>query len=135
MTTESLIAEIKRHEAFRSHPYRDSEDILTIGYGLNLDDGISEQLATKIVEWTIEERRAALARVLPFWPDLCPARQEVFLNMSFNLGVVRFMGFRKMLAAAANNDIIGVCMEMKDSKWYRQVGRRAAELIEKYRNG
>ena len=36
---ERLVA---RHEGFRSHVYRCSAGALTIGYGTNISDGISE---------------------------------------------------------------------------------------------
>ncbi len=132
---ETTIDEIKRHEAYRSHVYLDTKQVLSIGYGLNLKDGISEPLATKILEWTLEERLQVL-RKFPFWEQLSQARQEVFLNMAFNLGIPRFLKFREMLKAAATGDVAGVCQEMTDSKWYREdVGYRAVELVEKFRVG
>lgn len=131
----SLVEDIKRQEAYRSHVYKDSLGILTIGYGLNLEDGISEPLAAAILEWIVEERRATLSKLLPFWGKLTPARQDVFLNMAYNLGIPRFLNFQKMLLAASQADIEGVCREMQDSKWYRQVGNRAKELVEAYRKG
>jgi lysozyme len=134
-STDNLIEEIKRHEGYRRYAYRDSEGVLTIGYGLNLDDGISEPLAGKIVEWIVDERRETLSRMLPFWNEMTERRREVFLNMVFNLGVSRFMKFKKMLVAADLGDVDGVCREMKDSRWHGQVGKRADELIEKYRIG
>jgi len=132
---ERVSDEVKNDEAYRSHIYRDSVGIMTIGYGLNLDDGISEPLAEKIVEWVIEERLSSLSKILKFWRDLTPARQEVFLNMAFNLGIPRFLGFRHMLAAASAGDVAGVCREMRNSKWFVQVGDRAVRLVEKYRRG
>jgi lysozyme len=58
---DKLIAEIKRHEGFRPMAYRDTEGFLTIGYGLNLDAGISEPLASHILEWQVNDRAKALA--------------------------------------------------------------------------
>ena len=132
---ESLVEELKRHEGYRSHAYRDTMGFLTIGYGLNIDAGISEPLAAQILEWQVAECTAAIAGALPFWDKLSQARQEVFVNMGYNLGVDGLLGFRKMISAAAAGDIVGVCREMRDSKWYKQVGSRADELIEKYRIG
>ena len=133
---ETLIAEIKRYESYRSHAYHDTKGVLTIGYGLNLDDGISEQLAAKILEWIAEERRFSLSSLLPCWQNLSPSRQDVFIDMAYNLGISRFLKFEKMISAANNGDIEGVCREMRDSKWCREdVGYRAEELIEKYRKG
>jgi len=135
MISPSLISSIKRHEGYRSHAYRDSVGVLTIGYGLNLDDGISEQLAEKILILILKERQETLSSLFPFWKELTPARQDVFLNMAFNMGIPRFLGFRRMLSAAASNDIAGVCREMRNSKWFLQVKGRAEELIEDFRKG
>jgi len=132
---DKLIAEIKRHEGFRPMAYRDTEGFLTIGYGLNLDDGISEPLAAHILEWQVNDRAKALAGIIPFWKDLSKNRQEVLINMAFNLGIPRLLKFQRMLEAARKGNISGVCSEMKDSRWYKQVGNRADELIEKYRQG
>jgi len=132
---DKLIAEIKRHEGFRPMAYRDTEGFLTIGYGLNLDDGISEPLAAHILEWQVNDRSKALAGIIPFWKDLSKNRQEVLINMAFNLGIPRLLKFQRMLEAARKGNISGVCSEMKDSRWYKQVGNRADELIEKYRQG
>lgn len=132
---EELIAEIKRHEGFRPMAYRDTEGFLTIGYGLNLDAGVSEPLAAHILKWQINDRAKAIAGIIPFWADLSKNRQEVFINMAFNLGIPRFLKFQRMLEAARKGNVSGVCSEMKDSRWYKQVGKRADELIEKYRLG
>jgi len=110
-------------------------NVLTIGYGLNLDDGISEPLAAKILEWIVDERRDVLSRLFPFWTSLAQARQEVLVEMAYNLGVPRLLGFRRMLAAAQAGNVEAVCREMKESKWAVQVGDRADRLIEKYRKG
>ena len=109
--------------------------VLTIGYGLNLDDGISEPLAAKILEWIVDERTADLKRALPFWDNLSENRQEVFIEMAYNLGMSRFMGFHKMLAAADRGDTEAVCSEMENSRWFKQVKSRAVRLKEKYQEG
>jgi lysozyme len=131
----TLIEELKQHEGYRRHAYRDTLGVLTIGYGLNIDDGLSEPLAARILEWIVEERRKDLEKALPFWKDLSPARQEVFLNMAYNLGMTRFLKFKGTLAAAERGDIEGVCEGLWHSLWYEQVGVRADQLIEKYRAG
>jgi len=133
--SKELVDQIKRQEGYRSHAYRDTEGVQTIGYGLNIDDGISEPLAARILEWILIERRTALASLLRFWPELSASRQDVLLNMAYNLGIPRFLQFRKMLAAAERGNIESVCREMQDSKWYRQVKGRADELIDQYRTG
>ena len=48
----SLIEYLKQEEGFRSKPYKDSEGVLTIGYGLNLSEGITRAEA----EWLLRSR-------------------------------------------------------------------------------
>jgi lysozyme len=55
--------------------------------------------------------------------------------MAYNLGVSGLLQFRKMLEAAKRGNVESVCDEMKNSKWFNQVGDRAEELIEQYRRG
>ena len=132
---ESLIEQLKRHVGFRSQIYKCTAGKNTIGYGYNLDKGMSVKLAEKILEWEVAEVKEALSKTLPFWGKLSERRQDVLTNMAFNLGVGGLLGFRRMLAAADKGNIESVCNEMKNSQWYTQVGARADELIDQYRKG
>ena len=49
--------------------------------------------------------------------------------MRFNLGPSRFRRFKKMIAAVKEKDFSRATEEMKDSNWYRQVGKRAETLF------
>ncbi len=64
-----------------------------------------------------------------------PYRQEVLLNMSYHLDIPRFLKFIDMIKALRAGDVDGVCREMKDSVWYKEVKGRADRVIEKYRQG
>lgn len=135
METSTLLDQLKHDEGFRPRPYRCPAGKLTIGYGLNLDAGIPERLASQILEWQISDLRTGLSAMIPFWLKLTPSRQDVFINMAFNLGMQGLFGFRRMLEAAERGNVSGVCNEMRDSKWAKQVGDRAERLIEQYRKG
>lgn len=63
---ERVSKEVKNDEAYRCHMYKDSENVTSIGYSLNLDDGISERLAAQIDAWIFEELHRELEKVLPF---------------------------------------------------------------------
>jgi lysozyme len=52
----------------------------------------------------------------------------VVIDMAFNVGVPRLTGFKKMWAALHCGDYAEAAKEMMDSKWARQVGRRAERL-------
>ena len=54
---------------------------------------------------------------------------DILLNMSFNLGEKRLLGFKKMWAAIEIEDWATAAVEMEDSKWFKQVKNRAVRLV------
>jgi len=121
-------AHLKWAEAVRQYPYRCSADKLTIGVGRNLDDvGLSMDEVDYLLGNDIT-RVLAECGTLDYWGSLDPVRQLIVADMVFNLGISRFLQFKKMNAALAIQDYTLAAHEMKDSKWYRQVGRRAVKL-------
>ena len=129
----SIIDDLKQEEGFRSHYYKDSRGFLTIGYGYNLDKGMSEKVASALLELMVEEKVIELKAAIPFWNTLSQERKDVFVDMAYNMGTSGLLKFKNMLKAAEQGDIESVCNEMKNSAWYSQVGNRAVKLVEKYR--
>ena len=124
-----------RHEALRLKPYEDSEGILTIGVGRNLEDkGLSEEEAMFLLDNDIKQVLAE-CKQFPWFEDLNQARQDVVANMVFNLGITRFKGFKKTIAYIELGQYDAAAIEMMDSKWARQVKGRAVELAEKMSRG
>ena len=124
-----------RHEGLRLKPYRDTEGVLTIGVGHNLAEGISEHIAMLMLDDDIQRHSEELERAHPVVNLVGEVRRDVLINMAFNLGVSRLSGFRKMWAAIHAKDWYIASAEMLDSKWARQVGKRATELAEMMRSG
>ena len=60
--------------------------------------------------------------------------QHVLVNMTFNLGGTRFSKFNNMWKAVVSEDWKKMAVEMEDSRWFRQVGRRSDELQESVLN-
>ena len=109
-------------------PYQDSVGLITIAWGRNLDHkGISPAIAQLMFD---EDYGDALGdcESLPYWEQLDGARQMVLVDMVFNLGLTRFLRFKKLNVALVIKDYTAAAAEMVDSKWYRQVGRRAEKL-------
>jgi len=97
-----LAEQLRKHEGLRLKPYHCPAGKLTIGIGRNLEDkGISEKEAVQLV----------------------------LVDMRFNLGPGRFRHFKKMIAAVNDQDFGRAAAEMKDSRWYTQVGQRARTLV------
>ena len=54
--------------------------------------------------------------------------------MAYNLGVDGLLKFKKMWKALEKQDYQTAAEEMKDSKWYHQVGRRSKYLYKKMKD-
>ena len=122
-----LERDLKRHEGFRSRPYRDHLGYLTIGYGTLLENGISEELAAVMLRHDLEIHARDLVKALkrrghrPLTEHPHRARRAL-LNMAYNLGIPRLMRFRRMWAALDRHDYPEAAKEALDSKWARDVG-------------
>tara|TARA_R110002020_G_C15775951_1_gene728645 strand:+ start:108 stop:524 length:417 start_codon:yes stop_codon:yes gene_type:complete len=132
-----LIEQLKRHEGLVLQPYRCTEGKLTIGYGRNLDsNGISKLEAEKMLYNDVDETIDNLNNLIPdIMMQLNQARKGVIINMAFNLGIHGLLKFKKMIAALEVGDYDEAAIQMMDSKWARQVGKRAIELSEQMRTG
>ncbi|SBV97535.1 Lysozyme [uncultured Alphaproteobacteria bacterium] len=136
MDIARMKAELRRDEGERLKPYRDTVGKLTIGVGRNLDDvGITAAEADVLLETDIAAAAAGLDRALPWWRGLSEVRRRALLNMAFNLGVPRLLGFSEMCAALARGDFAQAADAALDSLWARQVGARAGRIARMIREG
>ena len=127
----SLIAEenckLERHEV---------QGIDHIGYGINLETelpdevlehlGVEDESEIQVItqdqaEWLLDYFiNVAIDDCLTVygdsWNNLSPIRQEVLANLSYNLGIVRLKGFRKMNNAVREGNWAEVSVQMLDSK-------------------
>jgi lysozyme len=100
---DSALPRIRVEEGFRSRPYLDTEKHLTVGYGLNLDSGISERVAAAALVEQLQELHEMLARYT-WYAGLDPVRQGVCLDIAFNDGLHGLLGFPNMIAALGRQD-------------------------------
>lgn len=136
MKMDALRASLKLHEGLRLKPYTDTVGKLSIGYGRNLTDvGISEKEADAMLEADIALAVAELHRAIPNWQKHDSIRQNVLVELVFNLGMPRLLGFKKMLAALDAQNYPLAASELMDSRWSTQVGKRAETLSERLRTG
>ncbi|KAE8545365.1 glycoside hydrolase family protein [Marinobacter nauticus] len=135
MNRELLRSQLERHEGLRLKPYRDIVGKLTVGYGRNLEDvGISRDEADFMLDNDIDQVEQHL-KTVDEYNELDEVRQTVLANLCFNVGFKGIIGFKRMWRALAKRDYEGAATEMLDSKWAKQVGRRASELAEIMRTG
>ena len=131
----NLTEDLMRHEGYRTHLYEDTAGILTIGVGYNIEEkGLPDYIIKLLLNDSIEEAKSELGRVFEPWKGLSRVRQDVLVNMMFNLGAPRFLKFKKFIKAIKNNDFDTAADEMLASRWAKQVGNRAIELSERMRS-
>ena len=140
MTTDDFDRELEQqliaHEGISLKPYLCPAGKLTIGVGRNLDaNGISSAEAMLMLRGDILVARLSLEKVLPGFLALSPPRRRVLIDMCFNLGLPRLLGFKKMLAAVLAKDFNRAADEMLASAWSTQVGQRAQTLATMMREG
>lgn len=135
MTNSRKIKElIIKHEGLEFKPYMCTAGKLTIGVGRNIEDvGISEDEAMFMLDNDIRACTKDMINLFHDWYQLPGNRQSVLINMRFNLGPNRFRKFKKMITAVNGKKFNQAANEMRDSRWYRQVGNRAVELVEMMR--
>jgi lysozyme len=123
----TLIEQLKADEGLQLTPYNDSRGNLTIGYGHNLGAGIPKFVAELLLtsDLTAATRDA---QTFPQFASLSVPRQEVLIQMVFNLGLVKVHTFSHMLRALTKGDYQGVATEMLASDWHKEVGARAERL-------
>jgi lysozyme len=128
---------LKRHEGFRGKPYYCTANKLTIGYGRNLDDvGITEVEAEFLLKVDTLRATDDAGDIFPDILSYTENRQIAIINMLFNLGKTRFLGFGNMIKAIKRNDWISASIEALDSKWARKdVGIRAIEIANLLKKG
>jgi lysozyme len=125
-----------RHEGLRNFPYKDSVGKWTVGVGRNLEDrGISDEEAMYLLGRDIWRCTSWLKEHFDYFNALNPARQDVVISMVFNMGGLRYLEFRKMIAALMKQDFDAAAVAMLDSVWARQVGARAHELATMMKTG
>ena len=128
MISSELLAQLKKHEGFRSKPYLCTAGKLTIGYGRNLDDvGIDQSEADSLLRNDIYAAIRELDKY-PWAAELDQVRFDAMTNFMFNVGGRTFAMFKKMIAAMEAKDYGSASMELLDSRYAQQVGQRAVDV-------
>lgn len=134
--SDQLKAMLIRQEGVRLRLYQDSvQKKLTIGVGRNIEDvGISLEEAHFLLDNDIMNATID-AQKLHAFTMLDPVRQDVLVDMVFNMGLRTVQGFTRMLAALEAGNWNEAAAEMRDSHWATQVGNRAIVLANMVRTG
>ena len=121
-----LLASIERHEGRRRRPYKDSEGVLTVGVGHNLEVEImarswSDSEIDRLLGGDIAAAAAGAKTLVSAaaWRELGAPRREVLVEMVFQLGRSGVRGFRRFREALEAGDYEWAAGEMLWRKWRR----------------
>jgi lysozyme len=126
---KTLINQLKEDEGFSATPYKCTAGHLTIGYGANLDAGITEEEAESMLQVRVDIVNCSLEKEFPGWyNDLDWNKQNAIINMVYNLGLQESCKLKKMIHCLEIKDYPGAVIEMLQSEWAKRVGKRADRL-------
>jgi lysozyme len=129
--TPAGVARLQAEEGFQSVPYQDTTGHWTVGFGTNLDAGITRSMAAAWMYEVLAKNREALEALPWFTPLVAPA-QDIIEDMAYNLGLDGVMQFHDMIAALSQTppDYASAAEAMRNSLWMRQVPNRAGPLAD-----
>ncbi len=125
----------RRYEGLSVLPYQCPTGHMTIGYGHNLENGISKEAADFILQQDMTAAQTGVCKQFGWWKKLNEVRQFVLVDMCFNMGLAKLCTFKKMLSAIQRGDYTAAANEMLSSRWAGQVGHRANELAQMMKTG
>ena len=115
-----LRSELKRDEGERLRLYKCSSGKFTIGIGRNIEaNGISKDESELMFANDVDRVEKEARSIFGNWKSISDARQRALVNMLFNLGMTRFMTFKRMIGAVIREDWDGAADEALDSTWSR----------------
>lgn len=138
MTFQSeLLKQIKEHEGLRLKPYKCPAGRLTIGYGHNIEDnGLSKTACEFILFEDIEEAERNLYAVFgrDEYEKLSNSQKIALIDMMFNLGLSRFLTFKKFIQAIKKHDWESASAEVINSRAYEQNKKRYKKIAGQIKN-
>ena len=145
MNLDKLREEIKYDEGSVNEIYLDHLGLPTFGighlvtewdeeYGWEVGTPVNEDRCIECFDTDIQIVLSDCDRLYPDFNELPEEVQRIIANMMFNMGRPRLSKFKGMKRGVDARDWNSAADEMVDSKWYRQVTKRADRLVERMRN-
>lgn len=114
--------------------YRDYLNNETVGYGhlvsRGFDPEVIELQLAKDIEGALRD-----ARKIDYFDSLDPVRACAVVDLVFNMGLPKLKRFVNFHAAMRIKDYKLASMEIKNSRYYTQTGRRARKICDAIKTG
>ena len=145
MNIDQLRKELERDEGVKYEVYLDHLGYPTLGIGHLITDDDPEcgaSVGTKVDSDRVQEAFEAdvetvlsdCERLYVQFEHLPEEVKLIVANMMFNMGYTRLSKFKGMKRCVDARDWEWAADEMVDSKWYKQVTRRADRLVVRMRS-
>jgi len=140
VNVEQLRDTLKVDEGCVNSIYLDHLNLPTLGighlinewdeeYGKPVGTPVSEERVNELFDKDIQITIDECEQLFGNFEDLPEEVQQILANMMFNLGRPRLSKFRKLCKAVAERNWKECAIQMEDSKWHKQVTKRADRLI------
>ena len=145
MDINKLREEIEYDEGSVNEIYLDHLGLPTFGighlvtewdeeYGWEVGTPVNEDRCIECFDTDIQIVLSDCDKLYPDFNELPEEVQRIIANMMFNMGRPRLSKFKGMKRGVDARDWNAAADEMVDSRWYRQVTKRADRLVERMRN-
>ena len=139
MDINKLREQLKIDEGVKYEVYLDHLGYKTFGighlvvagddeYGADVGHPVSEERVNAVFDEDVKKYISESEKVFPNLKELPEEAQQVIVNMCFNMGAPRLSKFKKFIAAVNDGNWSTAAVEMMDSRWATQVGKRAERL-------
>jgi GH24 family phage-related lysozyme (muramidase) len=144
MNIDELRKQLEVDEGVVHEIYLDHLGLPTFGIGHLVTDSdpekgqavgtpVEESRCIEAFEQDIETTVSECTLLYPDFEDLPEEVKQIIANMMFNMGRPRLSKFKGMKRGVDAKDWNAAADEMVDSKWYRQVTKRADRLVQRMR--
>jgi lysozyme len=136
-TSILVTRQLQSEESFREFLYDDATGKqvtapdghnYTIGIGFNVSAGCPLDLAIIIAEYFVKKADEQLSHDLDWYDKLDDIRKCVLIDLAFNMGVHGVEAFNTTLNLISQGFYKSAADQLRKSKWYSQVTRRAEPL-------
>ena len=126
-------AALQADEGFRAHPYRDTAGRLTVGFGTNLDAGLTRDEGAYLLRSRLDRNGRELATLWKPFRMMRPEIQGALVEMAYQLGPAGVLEFKRMLAALSARDYETAAREALASRWATETPKRARRVAQAFR--
>lgn len=138
MSDPRLISDVKSSEGCRLVAYKDTNGFWTIGWGHKLDQSIDWE-GQEWTQATADHQLAAdldeadeQALNLPEIAGLNLCRTNAVIELVFNMGLHKWMGFEKCRRALSTGDWVNAAGELLKSDWAHEVQPSRVSRLHSY---